>query len=90
MVRTPRNVWCRGPFCYEVRKDLALDGVAVLEVELKSSKLCSPLGDVTRGVGVAEDDSQWIRGRHHNLVGLKVMAELPGRNEYSVKELMRL
>ena len=90
MVRTPRNAWCRGPLCYEVGKDLTLDGVAGMEVELKSSKLCSQLGDVARGVGVAEDGPQWIRGHHHNLVGLKVMAELPGRYKYSIKELMRL
>jgi hypothetical protein len=69
---------------------LALDGVAGLEVELKSSKLCSPLGDVARGVGVVEDGPQGIRGHHHNLVGLEIMAELLGRNEYSIKELMRL
>jgi hypothetical protein len=69
---------------------LTLDGVARLEVELKSAKLCSPLGNVARGVGVAEDGPQWIRGHHHNFVGLEIMAELPGRDEYSIKELMRL
>jgi hypothetical protein len=61
-----------------------------LEVELKSSKLCSPLGDVARGVGVVEDSPQWIRGHHHNFVGLEIMAELLGCNEYSIMELMRL
>jgi hypothetical protein len=69
---------------------LTLDGVAGLEVELKSSKLCSTLGDVARGVGVVEDGPQWIRGHHHNFVGLEIMAELPGCNEYSIKELMHL
>jgi hypothetical protein len=90
MVRTPRNAWCRSPLYYEVGKDLTLNGVARLEVELKSSKLYSPLGDVARGVGVEEDGPQWIRGHHHNFVGLKIMAELPECNEYSIKELMRL
>jgi hypothetical protein len=56
----------------------------------KSSKLYSPLGNVARGVGVVENGPQWIRGHHHNFVGLKIMAELPGRNEYSIKELMHL
>jgi hypothetical protein len=64
--------------------------VAGLEVKLKSSKLCSPLGDVARGVGIVEDGPQRVRGYHHNLVGLEIMAELPGCNEYSIKELMRL
>jgi hypothetical protein len=90
MVRTPRNAWCRSPLYYEVSKDLTLDGVVGLEVKLKSSKLCSPLGNVTRGVVVAEDGPQWIRGHHHNFAGLEIMAELPGRNEYSIKELMHL
>jgi hypothetical protein len=69
---------------------LTFDGVAGLEVKLKYSKLCSPLGDFARGVGVVEDGPQWIRGHHHNFVGLKIIAELPGRNEYSIKELMHL
>jgi hypothetical protein len=52
MVQTPRDAWCRSPLYNEVGKDLALDGVAGLEVELKSNKLCSPLGYVARSVGV--------------------------------------
>jgi hypothetical protein len=54
-VRTPRNAWCRSPFCNEVGKDLTLHGVVGLEVKLKSNKFCSSLGDVARGVGVLED-----------------------------------
>jgi hypothetical protein len=69
---------------------LALDGVAGLEIELKFSKFCSPLGDVAHGVGIVEDGPQWIRGHHHNLVGLEIMVELPGCNEYSIKKLMHL
>jgi hypothetical protein len=80
MIRTPRDAWCRGPLCNEVSKDLTLEGVAGLEVELKSSKLCSPLGNVTHGVGVVEDGPQWVGGHHHNFVGLEIMAELPGHN----------
>jgi hypothetical protein len=37
-----------------------------------------------------EDGPQWIRGHHHNFVGLEIMAKLPGHYEYSIKELMRL
>jgi hypothetical protein len=37
MVQTPRDAWCRSPLCNEVGKDLTLDGVARLEVELKSA-----------------------------------------------------
>jgi hypothetical protein len=37
-----------------------------------------------------EDGPQWVGGYHHNFVGLKIMAELLGHNEYSIKELMRL
>ena len=52
--RTPRDAWgC--PLYDEVRQDLALDGVARLEVQLKLSELRSPLGDVTCGVRVVED-----------------------------------
>jgi hypothetical protein len=69
---------------------LTLDGVTGLEVELKSSKFCSPLGNVASGIEVAEDGPQWIRGHHHNFVGLEIMAELPRCNEYSIKKLMRL
>jgi hypothetical protein len=64
--------------------------VAWLEVELKTRKLCCPLGDVARGVEIMEDGPQWVRGHHHNLVGLKIVTEFPRRNEYSIKELMRL
>jgi hypothetical protein len=64
--------------------------VAGLEVELKSSKLCSPFDDIARGIGIVEDGPQRVRGHHHDLVSLEIMAELPGRNEYSIKELMRL
>jgi hypothetical protein len=90
MVRTPWDAWCWSPLRNKVSEDLALDGVAVLEVELKTSKLCRPLGDVARGVGIVEDGPQRVRGYHHNLVGLEIMAELQGRNEYSIKKLMRL
>jgi hypothetical protein len=64
--------------------------MAWLEVELKSSKLYCPFGDIACGIGIVEYGPQWIGGHHHNLVGLEGMAELPGRNEYSIKELMRL
>jgi hypothetical protein len=57
---------------------------------LKTSKLYCPLGDVARGIGIVEDGPQWVRGHHHNLVGLKIVMESPGRNENGVKELMRL
>jgi hypothetical protein len=55
MVRIPWDAWCWCPFRDEVSKDLALDGMAWLEVELKSSELSCPLGDVARGVGIVED-----------------------------------
>jgi hypothetical protein len=90
VVRTPRDAWCRSPLCNEVGKDLTPDGVAGLEVELKSSELYGPLGNVARGVGAVEYGPQWVRGHHHNFVGLKIVAKPPGRNEYSIKELMRL
>jgi hypothetical protein len=57
---------------------------------LKTSKLCCPVGDIARGVGIVEDGPQRVGGHHHNLVGLEIMMELPGRNEYSIKELVRL
>jgi hypothetical protein len=64
--------------------------MAWLEVESKSSKLCCPLGDIARGVGIVEYVPQRIGGHHHNLMCLEIMTELPGCNEYSIKELMRL
>jgi hypothetical protein len=54
---------------------LAFDGVAGLEVELKSSELSSPLGNVACGVGIVEDGPQRVRGHHHNLVGLELMVD---------------
>jgi hypothetical protein len=50
MVGTPWDAWCWSPLRNEVGEDLALDGVVGLEVELKSSELCDPLGDVARGI----------------------------------------
>jgi hypothetical protein len=78
------------PLHDEVSKDLTLNGMAWLEVELESSEFNCPLGDVACGVGIVEDGPQWVGGDHHNLMGLKVVAEFRGRNEYSIKELMRL
>ena len=90
MVRTLGNVWCRSPFRNKVGEDLALDRMAWLEVELKTSELSCPLGDVAGGVRIVEDGPQWVGGHHHDLVRLEVMADLPGRYKYSIKELMRL
>jgi hypothetical protein len=90
MVRTPWDAWCWCPFCDKVSKDLALDGMAWLEVELESSKLSCPLGDVACGVGIVEDGPRRVGGHHHNLVGLEIVMEFPGCNEYGIKELMRL
>jgi hypothetical protein len=64
--------------------------VARLEVKLESCELSCPLGDIACGVGVVEDGPQRVGGYHHNLVGLKIMTEFPGRNEYGIKKLMRL
>jgi hypothetical protein len=61
--------------------------MAWLEVELESSELCCPLGDVAYGVRIMEDGPQWVGGYHHNLVGLEVVTEFPGRNEYSIRSL---
>jgi hypothetical protein len=53
---TPRDAWGRRPLYYEVSQDLALDGVARLEVHLELIELRSPLGNVACGVRVVEDD----------------------------------
>jgi hypothetical protein len=37
-----------------------------------------------------EDGPQWVRGHHHNLVGLEIVMEFPGCNENGIKELMHL
>jgi hypothetical protein len=52
---TPRSVWGRRPLHDEVSQDLALDGVARLEVQLELSELCGTLGDVACGIRVVED-----------------------------------
>jgi hypothetical protein len=54
-IRTPRSAWGRCPLHDEVSQDLALDGVARLEVQLKLSELHGPLGDVACGIRVMED-----------------------------------
>jgi hypothetical protein len=51
----PRDAWGRRPHYDEVSQDLALDGVARLEVQLELSELRGPLGDVACGVRVVED-----------------------------------
>jgi hypothetical protein len=51
----PRSARGRRPLHDEVSQDLALDGVARLEVQLKLSELRGPLGDVACGVRVVED-----------------------------------
>jgi hypothetical protein len=45
----------RRPLHDEVNQDLALDGMARLEVQLELSELFYPLGDVACGVRVVED-----------------------------------
>jgi hypothetical protein len=90
ITRTPRDAWRWRPLRDKVSKDLALDGIAWLEVELESSEFNCPLGDVACGVEIVEDGPQWVGGYHHDLVGLEVVAEFPVRNEYSIKKLMRL
>jgi hypothetical protein len=51
----PGTLGGRHPFYDEVSQDLALDGLARLEVQLELSELHSPLGDVVCGVRVVED-----------------------------------
>jgi hypothetical protein len=54
-IQTPRSTWGRRPLHDEVSQDLALDGVARLEVQVELSELRDPLGDVACGVRVVED-----------------------------------
>jgi hypothetical protein len=54
-IRTPRSARRRGPLHDEVCQDLALDSVAILELQLELSKLRGPLGNVTCGVRVVEN-----------------------------------
>jgi hypothetical protein len=55
VIRTPRSARGRCPLHNEVSQDLALDGVARLEVQLELSELRGPLGDVACGIRVVED-----------------------------------
>jgi hypothetical protein len=54
-IRTPKGTRRRRPLHDEVSQDLALDGVARLEVQLELSELRGSLGDVACGVRVVED-----------------------------------
>ena len=54
-IRSPRSGRGRRPLHDEVSQDLALDGVARLEVQLELSELRGPLGDVACGIRVVED-----------------------------------
>jgi hypothetical protein len=54
-IRTPRGARGRRPLHDEVSRDLALDSMARLEVQLKLSELHGPLGNVSCGVRVVED-----------------------------------
>jgi hypothetical protein len=56
-IRTPRSARGRCPLHDEVSQDVALDGMARLEVQLELSELRDPLGDVACGVRVVEDGS---------------------------------
>jgi hypothetical protein len=89
-IRTPRSVWGRRPLHDKVSQDLALDGVARLEVQLELSELRGRLGDVACGVRVVEDGPQRKGGHHHNPVCLEIVAQLPGRNQHSIEKFMRL
>jgi hypothetical protein len=51
----PRSARGRHPLHDEVSEDLALDGVARLEIQLELSELRGPLCDVACGVRVVED-----------------------------------
>jgi hypothetical protein len=49
-IQTPRSARGRCPLNDEVSQDLALDGMARLEVQLELSELRGPLGDVACGI----------------------------------------
>jgi hypothetical protein len=54
-IQTPKGARGRCPLHDEVSQDLALDGVARLEVQLEFIEFHGPLGDVACGVRVVED-----------------------------------
>jgi hypothetical protein len=86
----PQGCLGRRPLYDEVSQDLALDGVARLEVQLELSELHSPLGDVACGVRVVEDGPQRKGGHHHNPMCLEIMAQLPGRDQHNIEEFVHL
>jgi hypothetical protein len=57
---------------------------------LELSELRSPLGDIAGGVRVVENGPQWERGHHHNPMCLKIVAQLPRCDKYSIDKLVRL
>jgi hypothetical protein len=61
-----------------------------LELQLELSKLRGLLGNVSCGIRVVENGLQRVGGHQHNSMCLKVVAQLPGRNKYSINKLVRL
>ena len=72
---------CLSAFSSEIREDLALDGVGVLEVEAETRQLQGPFRDSSRGVTVLKWSFQVVLGDHRDGMSLEVVPELAGGDE---------
>jgi hypothetical protein len=67
---------------------LQLDGCAWLKVDGESYQLHCPLGDASSGISIVENIHQWEISDNGYLVLIKVVAELPGYDEYYVEKFL--
>jgi hypothetical protein len=64
--------------------------MARYKIQLKLSQLRCPLSDVACRVRVVEHSPQREGRYHRDLMSLEVVAQLPGSDEYCVKQLVDL
>jgi hypothetical protein len=79
-----------GPLGDEICDHLKLYSLLASELDGLCAKLYHSLGNMTIGLLVAKDVTEWELGDNSYLVCLEIMAELSGRDQECIQELLDL
>ena len=79
-----------GPFGDEVGEHLRLHHPVAPKIIGVCAELYRPFNDAAICFFIIEDIAQRILSNHCYLIRLKVMAKLPRRNQYSIRQLLEL
>ena len=79
-----------GPFDDEVSEHLRLYCLTAPKINGVCVELYRPFNDAAICFFIIEDIAQRILSNHCYLIRLKVMAKLPRRNQYSIRQLLEL